>query len=87
MKGKDDKAVFTRNFDLDGNGVGRTLRHWVRIKTSIMGNYDTGPGLRCLLTLWLLHYLGRPLFAVRTWLVNQYALKARIRSVIGRLRR
>jgi hypothetical protein len=87
MPGQEDRAVLTRNFDLEGNGAGRILRHWIRMKTAIMGNYDTGPGLRCLLTLWLLHRVGRPLFALRTRLTNQYALKARIRGLVRRLRR
>ncbi len=84
MANGDDRPVLTRHFDLAGNGVGRTLRHWVRIKTSIMGNYDTGPGLRCLLTLVVLHRFGRPLFRLRTWLNNQYAFKARVRRLLRR---
>jgi len=87
MAGAENKKVFTRRFDIEGNPLPRTLRHWVRMKTAIMGNYDTGPGLRCLLTLWLLHYCGRPLFAIRTWLNNQYALKAKLRGLLNRFRR
>lgn len=86
MAGNGDKPVLTRGYDLRGNTVGRTLRHWVRMKTAIMGNYDTGPGLRCLLTLWLLHRFGGPVFRLRTWLNNQYALKARVRALLNRLR-
>ena len=80
------KPVFTRRYDLEGNSLPRMLCHWVRIKTAIMGNYDSGPGLRCMMTLWLLHYLGRPLFALRTWLNNQYQMKARLRGLLNRLK-
>ena len=87
MAGADDKPVLTRGYDLAGNPVSRTAWHWLRMKTSIMGNYDTGPGLKCLLTLWMLHHFGKPLFRLRIWLNNQYALKARVRGILNRLRR
>jgi len=86
MARAENKTVFSKRFDIEGNPVPRTLRHWVRMKTAIMGNYDSGPGLRCLLTLWMLHYFGRPLFAIRTWLNNQYAMKAKIRGLLNRLK-
>ena len=86
MAERNDKPVLTRGYDLAGNPVGRTLGHWVRMKTAIMGNYNTGPGLRCLLTLWVLHRLGGPVFRLRTWLNNQYALKARVKGILGRLK-
>ncbi|MGI9318633.1 MAG: hypothetical protein ACR2QW_14990 [bacterium] len=81
-----DRPVLNKRYDLTGNTVLRQLRHWFRMKTSTMGNYDTGPGLLCMLKLGVLHYFGRPLFRVRIWLRNQYALKARVRRVIAKFR-
>ncbi len=81
-----DKTVFTKGYDLAGNTLPRQFGHWIKIKTQIMGNYDTGPGLICLLRLLLLHKLGKPLFALKIWLANQYALKARVRGLINKLK-
>jgi len=81
-----EKPVFTKGYDIQGNSVFRQLCHWFRIKTQIMGNYDSGPGLLCLLRLQLLHYFGKPIFAAKIWLNNQYALKARVRGLIAKLK-
>ena len=81
-----EKPVFTSGYDLRGNTLPRQLVHWIRIKTRIMGNYDSGPGLICMLRLLALHYVGKPLFAVKIWLNNQYELKRRIRGVINKLK-
>ena len=74
--------VMNRRYELSGQGIMRQLRMWVRMKTSVLGNFDTGPGLKNLLTLAFLHWLGRPLFWLRTWLQHRHALKAKIRAVI-----
>jgi len=42
--------------------------------------------LLCLLRLQLLHYFGKPIFAAKIWLNNQYALKARVRGLIAKLK-
>ena len=81
-----DKSQNTKTmnhrYELAGQSVLRQLGMWVRMKTSVLGNFDTGPGLKNLLTLAFLHWLGRPLFWMRTWLQNQHALKAKIRAMI-----
>ncbi len=87
MSGQSKKPVLTPRYDLAGNSLLRQVRHWIRTKTSIMGNYAAGPGLRCLLALGLLHYVGKPLFRIRVWLNNQYTLKARVRKAVSRLRK
>ena len=87
MRKSANKPVLCKRYDIQGNALPRIIGHWVRIKTSIMGNYNSGPGLRCLLTLWMLHYFGKPMFMLRTWLKNQYGLKARVRGLLNRLKR
>ena len=79
------KPVLTSSYDLAGNAIERQIGHWIKIKTRIMGNYDSGPGLRCLLSLWVMHRFGKPLFMLRIWLKNQYGLKARLRRMKSRL--
>lgn len=81
-----NKPVLSGRYDLAGNTILRQLLHWLRMKTSTMGNYDTGPGLLCMLKLGLLHYLGKPIFRVRIWLKNQHQLKARVRRVLSKIR-
>ncbi len=86
MSAQDEKPALTSGYDLAGNTVGRTMRHWFRMKTAVMGNYNTGPGIKCLLTLWVLHHFGGPIFRLRIWLNNQYRLKARVRKILGRIK-
>jgi hypothetical protein len=80
------KPVLSSRYDIAGNTILRQFLHWLRMKTSTMGNYDTGPGLLCMIKLGLLHYLGKPIFRVRIWLKNQYQLKARVRRVLSKIR-
>ena len=84
--GKKQKPVLNHRYDLAGNTILRQFVHWVRMKTSTMGNYDTGPGLLCMLKLGVLHYFGNPIFRIRIWLRNQYALKAKVRHVLAKFR-
>ena len=77
-----EKPVLKANFELEGNSTLRTINHWVRMKTSLMGNYSTGPGLKNLIIMFVLHHFGKPLFRLRVWLSNQYALKARLRKLL-----
>lgn len=80
----DYKPVTTASYDLCGNTIGRQFCHWVRMKTRIMGKYDTGPGAVCLAKLGVLHCIGAPLFRLRIWLRSQYGLKARLRALINK---
>lgn len=80
------KPVLNYRYDLTGNSLIRQFRHWVRMKTSITGNFDTGPGLVCMFKLGVLHYLGKPMFKARIWLRNQYALKAKVRHLLARIK-
>ena len=84
MISKSKKPIFSNEYELAGNPLSRQLWHWFRIKTSIMGNYDTGPGLKNLVTLWLVHNTGRPVYWIRTRLNNLHGLKQKIKSRLPR---
>ena len=82
----DGKPVLTGGYDLRGNRISRVIRHWLRMKTRIMGNYGTGPGAICLAKLALLHWFGGPLFRIRLWLATRYQARATLRRFRNRLR-
>lgn len=82
MSSGGSKPVFNRNYEVAGNSPIRQICIWFRMKTSILGNFDTGPGLKNLLTLLFLHKLGRPFFWLRTWLKNRHGLKQSIKAII-----
>ena len=86
MRDQTKKPVLSKRYDLEGNTLPRIMMHWLRIKTTIMGNYSSGPGLRCMVMLWILHYLGGPIFRLRIWLSNQHRLRARLRRVLTKLK-
>ena len=86
MSQRSDQTTFTKGYDLAGNAITRQLAHWLRMKTAIIGNFSSGPGLKCLLILWALHYLGGPIFKIRIWLKNQYRLKAWLRGLLARFK-
>ncbi len=76
------KPVFNRRYEIVGNSILRQSIMWFRMKTSILGNFDTGPGLKNLLTLLFLHWFGKPLFRLRIWLNNQHGLKQKVKSIL-----
>ncbi|NKB76499.1 MAG: hypothetical protein GKR96_05490 [Gammaproteobacteria bacterium] len=78
------KNSLNGNYEIVGNTVPRQFRHWTRMKTAVMGNYDTGPGLKNLAILWVLHKVGKPIFFARVWFNNQHGLKQRIKGLLGR---
>lgn len=78
------KPTLKTNYELEGNSLPRQGWHWVRMKTSVMGNYHTGPGLKNLIILWVMHKIGKPLFKARVWFSNQHALKQKLKRIIGK---
>ena len=76
--------ILTQHYAIEGNSVFRQLFHWLRLKTSLMGNFDTGPGLKNLLTLILVHYFGRGMFWIRTWLRNHHHIRTGVKKIIRR---
>jgi hypothetical protein len=81
MTGRNDKPVFNTNYEVVGNSPARQLSIWFRMKISVLGNFDTGPGLKNLLTLLFFHKLGRPVFWLRTWLKNRHSLKQKAKAL------
>jgi hypothetical protein len=65
------KTVFNRRFDLAGNEASRLIRLSSFGKLVPIGNWRGGPGLRCLIVVSTLHYLGYPLY----WLNAKYGHK------------
>jgi len=74
--------IFNTRYEIDGNSIMRQLIMWFRMKTSILGNFDTGPGLKNLLTLLFFHWIGKPVFWLRLWFSNQHGLKQKIKSIL-----
>ena len=76
------KPVLNKRFEIEGNSILRQSIMWFRMKTSILGNFDTGPGLKSLLTLLFFNWFGKPLFRLRIWLNNQHGLKRKVKSIL-----
>jgi hypothetical protein len=78
------RPVLDRRFDLQGNEIARLVKLYFFHKIIPVGNLRGGPGLRCLVILCVLHYLGRPLYFARA----RYGDKLSIaRKIVSRLRR
>ena len=54
--------MFTRNFDLEGAELSRVGRLLLLSRIIPMGNFGSGPDVRCFITMIVLHYFSRPLF-------------------------
>ena len=78
------KPALNNRYELTNHSVLRQIGMWFRMKTSVLGFFDTGPGLKNLVTLFLIHYAGKPFFWLRTRLRNQHALRSRLKSLVGR---
>lgn len=74
------RRVLSRRCDLTGNPLPRLIRHQLTARFIPLGNYRGGAGLRCLVILAVLHYLGRPLFPVLVRFERQLAALYRIRE-------
>ena len=81
---KKAKPIFNRRYELADNAVPRQIVHWFRLKATVLGNFDTGPGLKNLLTLYFIHRIGKPIFWIRTRLRNQHQLKQKLKKIIPR---
>ena len=68
------------NYELGDHSVLRQLNHLRRMRTSTMGWYHNGPGLKNLGFLFFYHYLGKPVFRLHAW----YQQQPRLRSMLGR---
>ena len=45
---------------MNGLGIGRVCRHYLRSFLLPIGYYNRGPGYKCLGLLMVLHYFGKP---------------------------
>lgn len=78
------KKVVNKRFDLTGNEFSRLLGMSLFAKFMPIGNLGGGPGLRCLIVLTLLHYLGYPGY----WVVAKYGHRLKfIKRLANKLRR
>ncbi len=59
------KKILNNNFDLTGNESLRVSRMYLLSRLVPLGNFGTGPDVRCLLVFTALHYFSRPFF----WLI------------------
>lgn len=66
--------VLDEKTELGGNSIIRLTRTTVFGKILPLGNFHSGPGLRCLVTLIILHRLGPPLF----FLLARYSDSSRV---------
>ncbi len=78
--------ITSAHFQVVGNTVVRQFVHWFRCKTSIMGNYQGGPGLLPLIKMILLHYLGAVYYWTYVRMDFPRLIKHRIRQLIGFLK-
>ncbi len=76
------KPVLNGRYEIEGNSIMRQSIMWFRMKTSILGNFDTGPGLKNLLTLLFVHWFGKLVFRLRIWVNNQHRLKQKVKSIL-----
>lgn len=84
MKNK-QYQLLNDNYELGDNSLMRQLNHLRRMRTSTMGWYHSGPGLKNLLVLFIYHYLGRSIFRLHAWYQQQPGLKALVgRFIPGR---
>ncbi|MGW8195540.1 MAG: hypothetical protein ACWGOX_14885 [Desulforhopalus sp.] len=77
------KPVYNHRFDLRGNELSRMVKVGLFGKFVPIGNLRGGPGMRCLAVLFILHYLGYPLY----WLNARYGQGlGPVKRLVGRLR-
>lgn len=75
--------VIDKKAELGNNTIFRLLKITVLGKILPLGNFHSGPGLRCILTLAILHRAGYPIY----FLLAKYGDKSRIlRKVYQKLR-
>ena len=59
------KTTLNKRYDLTGSEISRLAKNILLSKFIPTGNLRGGPGLRCLVTLAVLHYLGGILYQVQ----------------------
>jgi len=59
------KTSLNKRYDLSGNELSRLGKNIFLSKFIPVGNLRGGPGLRCLVTLTILHYIGAVIYQVQ----------------------
>jgi hypothetical protein len=59
------KTTLNKRYDLTGNEISRLAKNILLSKLIPIGNLWGGPGLRCLVTLAVLHHFGAILYQVQ----------------------
>jgi hypothetical protein len=54
--------ILDKHYNLTGLELPRLIKLWLLGKIVPLGNLHSGPGLRCLAVLAVLHYFGRPIY-------------------------
>ena len=57
------KSLLDRRYDIRGNELVRVVKLSLFARLVPVGNLRGGPGMRCLAVMFVLHYLGAPLYA------------------------
>ena len=78
------KTILTGRFDLAGSEISRVIRILMFNRLIPVGNLAGGGGVRSLLVLAVLHFLGRPIFRL---LIKQERRVHALHRVINRLKR
>jgi len=81
MKNKQSR-ILDKNYELSDDRLLRQLNHLRRMRSSTMGWYHSGPGLKNIAVLFIYHRLGRPIFRVHAWYQQQHRLKALFRRIL-----
>lgn len=71
-------------FDLYGNEINRIGKYYLISRIARFGNYGGGPGLKCLLIVFIAHFFGKPLGWILVFFEEQLKLllnKMRSRKV------
>jgi len=78
-----NKEMFNHRYDLAGGTMFRLIKHLLIHKFIPLGNLFGGPGAKCLIMLFLLHYLGRPIYWILTrWERPLRFMYARVRKIL-----
>ncbi len=77
------KSLLNRRYDIAGNELLRVVKLSAFARFVPVGNLRGGPGLRCLAVMFLLHYIGAPLYTI----LARYGQKMSIlRRIANKLR-
>jgi hypothetical protein len=76
------KSLLNRRYDIAGNELLRVVKFSAFAKFVPVGNLRGGPGLRCLVVMFILHYFGSPLYTVLAKYGQKMSILGRIASTL-----